>query len=173
MRRNLQRGFTLVELVIVMAVIAVILAVVMPTIRGMQQESMLTKAEGDIKAIKAAVTSYWRNNNSVYPPSIVALTTTSPQMLSAVPVDHWNTGSFTGEPGTYGYITGTDSTFGDWFLICTVGPQRNSGGGGGLPSYNPSIGGIDMGPSGSGDNSRCASNAALKYSNGSRYAHTM
>ena len=121
--RNSKKGFTLVELVIVMAVIAVILSVVIPNLRGMQQESQITKAEGELNTLKSAIVSYWRNNGNVYPANITtALTGASPQIVSAILTDPFSTDTST-TPATYGYATGTDSTFGDYFMIYSKGPS--------------------------------------------------
>src|SRR3974377_774586 len=104
-----QKGFTLVELVIVMAVIALILAVVIPNLRGMQQEGQLTKAEGELQTLKTAVTSYWRNKGNTYPANIEAnLTGASPAIVTAILNDPWK--SAADGSGTYGYVTGTDAT---------------------------------------------------------------
>ena len=117
-----EKGFTLVELVIVMAVIAVILSVVIPNLRGMQAESQLTKAEGELNTLKTAITSYWRNNANAYPPDITAaLTGASPQIIPASLQDPFNTAS-----GTYGYSSGNDADFGDYFAVYTKGPKADT-----------------------------------------------
>ena len=117
---NSKKGFTLVELVIVMAVIALILSVVIPNLRGMQQEGQLTKAESELQTLKTAVTSYWRNNANVYPGDIHAtLTGASPNIISAKLADPWSSDA---DNATYGYATGNDETFGDYFIIYTKGP---------------------------------------------------
>jgi prepilin-type N-terminal cleavage/methylation domain-containing protein len=122
MSRKSQKGFTLVELVIVMAVIAVILSVVIPNLRGMQAESQLTKAEGELNTLKTAITSYWRNNSNAYPSNITTdLTGASPQIIPANLQDPFNTAS-----GTYGYTSGTDSVFGDYFAVYTKGPKADT-----------------------------------------------
>jgi type IV pilus assembly protein PilA len=118
------KGFTLVELVIVMAVIALILSVIIPNLRGMQQEGQLTKAEGELQTLKTAVTSYWRNNNNTYPADItVALTGATPNIVSTALPDPWNTDAV---GNTYGYVTGNDATFGDYFIIYTRGPTADT-----------------------------------------------
>jgi len=119
-----EKGFTLVELVIVMAVIAVILSVVIPNLRGMQNESQLTKAEGELNTLKTALTSYWRNNSNTYPANITtALTGASPQILAQVLNDPWVTDTTN---NTYGYLTGTDATFGLYFAVYTKGPKGDT-----------------------------------------------
>ena len=120
--RKGQKGFTLVELVIVMAVIAVILSVVIPNLRGMQAESQLTKSEGELNTLKTALTSYWRNNSNLYPTNITTdLTGASPQIIPASLTDPFNTAS-----GTYGYASGNDTDFGDYFTVYTKGPKADT-----------------------------------------------
>jgi prepilin-type N-terminal cleavage/methylation domain-containing protein len=122
-RKSRASGFTLVELVIVMAVISLILSVVIPNLRGMQQEGQLTKSEAELDTLKTAVTSYWRNNGNVYPADIQkSLTTASPTIITQLLNDPWKTDA----SGTYGYSSGTDATFGDYFIIYTKGPKGDT-----------------------------------------------
>ncbi len=117
-----EKGFTLVELVIVMAVIAVILSVVIPNLRGMQAESQLTKAEGELNTLKSAITSYWRNN-STYPQNIRAdLVNASPQIISAPVSDPFNTDG----SGSYGFQMINDPTFGLVWCAWTKGPKADT-----------------------------------------------
>jgi len=119
-----EKGFTLVELVIVMAVIALILSVVIPNLRGMQQEGQITKAESELQTLKTAVVSYWRNNSNSYPANIhSALTAASPAVISSVLADPFLTD---GTNNTYGYVTGTDTNFGPYFAIYTKGPKGDT-----------------------------------------------
>ena len=121
-----EKGFTLVELVIVMAVIAVILSVVIPNLRGMQQESQLTKVEGELNTLKTAVTSYWRNHQNLYPTNVhTDLTGSVPQLIPAIIEDPFFTDTST-TPKTYGYLTGNDTSFGDYFAIYSKGPKADT-----------------------------------------------
>lgn len=121
-RTKRNSGFTLVELVIVMAVIAVILSVVIPNLRGMQAESQLTKSEGELNTLKTAITSYWRNNSNAYPSNITTdLTNASPQIIPASLQDPFNTAN-----GTYAYTSGNDTDFGDYFAVYTKGPKADT-----------------------------------------------
>lgn len=143
-----EKGFTLVELVIVMAVIALILSVVIPNLRGMQQEGQITKAESELQTLKTAVVSYWRNNGNAYPGNITSdLTGASPTVITASLVDPFNT-----DNGTYGYDTGTDTNFGPYFVIYTKGPKGDTA----LPTWDSGNGQFTY--SGSG---RVVSNAPV------------
>lgn len=118
------KGFSLVELVIVMAVIALILSIAIPNFRAMQQEGSLTKVEGDLDTLKVAVTSYWRNNNQSYPTNIhTDLTAATPSVITKTLADPWTTDSTN---TTYGFLKGNDATFGDYFYIYTKGPAGDT-----------------------------------------------
>lgn len=124
-----RKGFSLVELVIVMAVIALILSIAIPNFRAMQREGEYTKAEGDLDTLKVAVTSYWRHNSKAYPANIhTGLTGATPSVITKTMPDPWNTDSTN---VTYGYAKGNDSTFGDWFYVYTKGPNADT-----TPSFN-------------------------------------
>jgi len=125
-----QRGFTLVELVIVMAVIALVLSVVIPNLRGMQQEGQLTKVDQELQTLKSAITSYWRNNAHVFPTNVHSdLTNASPALISQALPDPFKTDVAN---NTYGYVKGTDGTFGDYFAIYTKGPKGDTA----VPSWD-------------------------------------
>jgi len=122
--RTKERGFTLVELIIVMAVISVLISGIMPHLRGMQHESQLTKAEQELTTLKSAILSYWKNNNYLYPANIhAALMSASPNILKAVLDDPFDTD---GPNKTYGYVTGNDSSYGDYFAVYTKGPLADT-----------------------------------------------
>jgi len=124
-----EKGFTLVELVIVMAVIALILSVVIPNLRAMQQEGQLTKAESELQTLKTAIVSYWRNNTNVYPDNITTtLTGASPAVISAALADPFETEASSESPTgyTYGYKQGPSSLFGPWFAIFSKGPKGDT-----------------------------------------------
>lgn len=121
-----EKGFTLVELVIVMAVIALILSVVIPNLRAMQQEGQITKAESELQTIKTAIVSYWRNYGNTYPANIHSdLVNTSPTVTTTVIADPFATDTSTNPP-TYGYITGTDPNYGPYFAVYTKGPKGDT-----------------------------------------------
>jgi prepilin-type N-terminal cleavage/methylation domain-containing protein len=122
-------GFTLVELVIVMAVIALILSIAIPNFRAMQREGEYTKVEGDLDTLKIAITSFWRHNSQAYPANVhAALTGATPSVITKNLSDPWKTDATN---VTYGFAKGTDATFGDWFYTYTKGPNGDTS-----PSFN-------------------------------------
>ena len=54
---NRKRGFTLVELLVVMAIIAILASIVMPNVPGMIERARMTKAVAEIGSIKVALTT--------------------------------------------------------------------------------------------------------------------
>jgi len=152
MRTVLQRskGFTLVELIIVLTVIAIILAVVLPSFRGMRQEANMSRAQQELNTLKTAVTSYFRNNNA-YPANVhAALTGASPRIITSILEDPFKTDAST-TPNTYGYVTGTDASFGEYFIVYSKGPDATA-----ATVWNAATGQVDVG----GDDI-AASNAPL------------
>jgi len=119
-----KRGFSLVEIVIVMAVIALILSIAIPNFRSMQREGEYTKSEGELETLKVAVTSFWRHNSQAYPANIhTALTGSTPAIVTKALADPWLTDSTN---ATYGYTTATNGTFGKYFIIYTKGPNGDT-----------------------------------------------
>lgn len=54
------------ELLIVMAVIAILVGIAIPSFRAMQSEANKTRAEGDVRVLKLALEAYFKNHG-VYP----------------------------------------------------------------------------------------------------------
>ena len=124
MKRATQKGFTLVELVMVMAVVAILLSTVMKNTSGMMTEGNNSKVEGELSTLKSAITSYWKNNSSNYPPDIHAtLLAASPQIITGKLADPFLTDSGN---QTYGYVTGNDAVFGHYFVIYSKGPRADT-----------------------------------------------
>ena len=67
-----------------MAVIAILLALAIPSFRAMQQEAKNEKAKGGIRTLKMAVQSYYNNYGDVYPPGS-GTSTWEPYLISAYP----------------------------------------------------------------------------------------
>src|SRR5437868_1430994 len=56
------RGFTIVELLIVIVVIGILAALVIVTYNGIQQKARDTERKTDIKALQGHFEAYWANN---------------------------------------------------------------------------------------------------------------
>jgi general secretion pathway protein G len=58
-KRNACRGFTLIELMVVIAIIAIMAAAVMPKIVGRTEKAKRARAMADISAYKTALTAFY------------------------------------------------------------------------------------------------------------------
>jgi prepilin-type N-terminal cleavage/methylation domain-containing protein len=111
-----KKGFTLVELLIVMAVIAILVAIIIPSFRGMQNEAWIAKAQKEVATLQTAIESYNKNKDH-YPNNITTdLSTAKSQIVSNPLADPWKTDTTT-TPNTYGYVTGNISSFGDYYVV--------------------------------------------------------
>jgi len=64
--KNKSKGFTIVELLIVIVVIGILATLVIVTFTGIQQKARDSKRKTDISAVQAALESYYSSNNT-YP----------------------------------------------------------------------------------------------------------
>lgn len=97
-----QRGFTLIEIMVVIVILGILAAVVVPNIMSRPEEARITKAKQDIRALETALDLY-KLDNFTYPSTeqgldaLVTQPTTPPvpkryreeAYLKKVPVDPW------------------------------------------------------------------------------------
>jgi prepilin-type N-terminal cleavage/methylation domain-containing protein len=117
------KGFTLIELLIVMAVIAILIAIAIPSFRGMQNEARKTKASGDLRVLKIAIESYYKNHSNQYPVTTdyqTTLTGASPRILDAALYDPFVAGGTT--PYVYA-LSSTGPSNSNYYILYSVGPD--------------------------------------------------
>ena len=115
------RGFTLVELLVVITVIAILLGIIIPRFKGMQQEANMSKAKAELKTLQTAVES-WNIHQTpeAYPPSTSKLCqsyldTANPLIISTVLYD-----PFAATGNEYSYAV---SPNGEYYVIWSLGPD--------------------------------------------------
>ena len=126
---QLERGFSLVEILVVLVIMGLLISIVAPTVLNRADEARIQKAQADFKAIETALKIY-RLDNYVYPSSeqgleaLVSPSTIDPEprnfkeggYLAEVPLDPWGRPYLYLSPGENGevdiYTLGADGLSG-------------------------------------------------------------
>ena len=95
--KRLQKGFTLIELMIVIAIIAILAAILIPNFLHARAESQTAACEGNEKQIATALEEYAVDNSGQYPPFAAVV---QPGFMAAVymansPTDPVNGSNYT------------------------------------------------------------------------------
>ena len=119
MRRRAYRrhaGFTLIEMLIVIVVIAILIGVLLPSFRGTQDEASIQRARSELRTIATAIESYYIHNSNALPANLTALISATPRIISIVPDDPFRSGAT-----DYSYST---SANGVYYVVYSYGTDR-------------------------------------------------
>ncbi len=133
---NRQKGFTLIELMVVVVILAVLAGLVVPNLMERPDEARLVKAKQDISAISSALKLY-KLDNFRYPTTdqgleaLVNKPADDPEpknwkkLLDTVPVDPWGNPYLYMSPGEHGdfdlFTYGADGVDGGEGVNATIG----------------------------------------------------
>src|SRR5687767_6266697 len=71
MKRNAYRGFTLVELLVVVGIIAVLVGLLLPSLARARQQANAVKCAANLRSIGAGLAIYLAENKQTYPAAYV------------------------------------------------------------------------------------------------------
>ncbi len=112
---EMKRGFSIIELLIVIAVIAILIGIALPQFRGMQEEGLIAQAKAELRTLKTAVESY-KIHTGAYPADSATwqnlLISASPIIVRAALIDPFTTSA------QYQLVY---STSGEYYAIYSVG----------------------------------------------------
>lgn len=110
--QRLNRGFSLIEIMVVVVIIGILASVVMPRFLDKPSEARIGKAQADIQAISAALDLY-KLKNFNYPTTDEGIEAIVGDQLDKLPVDPWGRPYLYLSPGQHGdfdlYTYGADA----------------------------------------------------------------
>jgi len=110
------QGFTLIEMLIVISVIAILIGVLLPSFRGTQDEAAEQRARSEMRTLATAIESYFIHNSNQLPTTLTTLITATPRIISQVPDDPFR-------PGSNDYSYDVDDN-GVYYAVWSFGPDR-------------------------------------------------
>ena len=140
--RSLSRGFTLIEVLVVVVILAILAAVVVPRVMEHPGEARVARAKADIQAIVTSLNTY-KLDNFAYPATeqgleaLVTKPSGAPEApnwrkggyLDGVPKDPWGRNYLYLHPGAHGdmdvYTLGADGKTGGEGETADIGNWKN------------------------------------------------
>ena len=138
MRKQTQRAFTLIEVLVVVVILAILAAIVVPRVIGRTDDAMVAKARADVQGLSTALGLY-KLDNFTYPSTdqgldaLVSKPGGSPEAanwrsggyIDRLPKDPWNREYQYLSPGTHGefdiYTLGQDGQTGGDGIAADIG----------------------------------------------------
>jgi general secretion pathway protein G len=124
---EMRRGFTLIELMIVISVMAILIGIALPYFKGMQDEGNSAKCAGELRTLATAIESYNIHNNA-YPDTAsagtvdiewqAAITAAKPTIVKIILLDPFDASAPVGE---YQYSTSASTSL--YYVVLSVGPD--------------------------------------------------
>ncbi len=137
------RGFTLIEIMVVIVIIGLLAAFIVPTVIGKVDEAKVAKAKGDIQALEAALSIFYLDN-SKYPTTEQGLKALVQQPNDPT-IRHWKPGGYlervSKDPWGNDYQYVLPGTHGKAYDVYTLGADGQPGGEG----INADIGNWNLG----------------------------
>lgn len=122
----MKKGFTILELLVVISVLVILIGIAIPRFKGMQDAARVAQVKGELQTMQAAVESYYINQTTkAFPASSATvgssiLSTTTPQIITSTPPYD----PFAAANVEYNYKLSADSKY---YVIASVGASGTGG----------------------------------------------
>ena len=123
--RKHERGFTLLEILVVITLILIIAGIALPRFAGVSDEGKRAKASAELKTLQTALESYLLNTTSTTPATVAALETAlegaTPRLIGEFDdfVDPFGAAATT--PYSY-FISDNDK----YYVLCSIGSDKDA-----------------------------------------------
>jgi len=135
--RSGERGFTLIELMIVVAIIGILAAIAIPKFADLIRKSNEGATKGNLGAIKGALAVYYGENEGSYPVDDLSSLTANGKYMQNIPTANMppyhaksttvNTGTAVADGGGWMYDNvSSDSAWGNLWVNCTHTDTKGS-----------------------------------------------
>jgi general secretion pathway protein G len=125
-----QRGFTLIEIMVVVIIIGLLAAVVVPQFLGRVDDARIAKAKQDVQAMETALTMF-KLDNYVYPPAELGLQALVQKPDSTL-IKNWRAGGYmqhlNKDPWGNAYLYEVPGKHGGEYDLYSLGADGQPGG---------------------------------------------
>jgi general secretion pathway protein G len=122
--RHRTRGFTLIEVMVVVVILSILAAIIVPRVMDRPDTARLVKAQSDIRAIESALNLY-KLDNFDYPTTDEGLEALVPKYIARLSNDPWGNPYLYLSPGLHGdmdvYTLGADGLQGGTGMNADIG----------------------------------------------------
>jgi general secretion pathway protein G len=122
--RQKTRGFTLIEVMVVVVILSILAAIIVPRVMDRPDTARLVKAQSDIRALESALNLY-KLDNFDYPSTDEGLEALVPKYIARLSNDPWGNPYLYLSPGLHGdmdvYTLGADGLQGGSGMNADIG----------------------------------------------------